>query len=237
MPGPFIGDAEVRALREEIVADGFEADQFIASGTWPPTWGLNLAVGWPLAVAGYDELADALANLDEGLFVYPRSQTHVTVLTLVSFKEHVAPDADEVRALETLIPLVNEAVAPLARGLSPFSLEVGPPVLSRRAVFVPLRDAAGTIARFRAQALEALAARLRLFAACRPPVAIHATIARFRRPPAPDFAARFDAWAAGRALGPFTVGEILVTTETRPYMHEGRVAGSFPLGGGNRHGF
>jgi hypothetical protein len=226
-----LDDEERAALRQEIAAHGFEADPFVAVEPWARTWGLNLAVAWPLPVdrGAYQGLAEGLAALDPGLFVYPQAQTHITVLTLVSFKEHVEPSGEELRPLAALIPIVNEVVAPLARGFGPFELELGTPELSRRAAFVPVRDAAGAVARFRAEVLPALRARSPAFERCQAPRAVHATLARFRTAPGPAFQRRFEVWAKDGALGPIWVSAMLVTTETQPYMRQGEVVSAWPL--------
>jgi len=231
LTGDFLGDDERRALRAEIAAHGLEADPFVVPNPWVRTWGLNLAVGWPLPVdlPAYDRLAGELAALDPGLFVYPHRQTHVTVLTLVSFKEHVEPSLAETRALVDLIPLVSAAVAPVAGELGSFELELGAPVLARRAVFIPIREREGALARFRAAILPALRALSPLFQRCQPPRAVHATLARFRVAPGPGFVERFEECAAGGVLGSARVSSIQLTTETQPYMREGQVVGLFPL--------
>jgi hypothetical protein len=228
----FFDGEEARTLRDEIATAGFEPDPFLTAGQWQPVWGLNLAFGWPLPIAAdaYQTLASALEALDPALFVYPHAQSHVTVLTLVNFKDHVEPPPEEIAALETLIPLVVEAVAPVARAVPPFDIEIGPPVLARRALFLPIREPAGVVARFRRDALEALRARLPLFHAVRPPLAVHSTVARFNAVPAPGFVRRFDDLGL-RPLGPARVDSLLVTTETRPYMREGAIARAFSLAG------
>jgi hypothetical protein len=181
-------------------------------------------------VGAYERLAASLAALDPHLFVYPYPQTHVTVLTLVSFKEHVEPSPEEVGAVETVVPLVAEIVAPVVRGMRPFPLALGTPRLTPQAVYLPIQDETGAVARVRGAVLPALRAASPLLRDCRPPPAVHSTIARFAAAPNSDFAARFDRWAAeGRALGPVTIDAVLVTTETRPYMKEGRVVKAFPL--------
>jgi len=225
-----LDDEEQRSLRAQIAAQGFQTDPLAASDT--PSWGLNLACGWPLPVdpGAYQQLAAGLAALDPGLVVYPHVQTHITLLTLVSFKEHLAPSPERQRALEEVIPLVNAVVGPVARGLAPFDLELGPPALSPRAVFLPIHDPAGAVAGFRRQVLPALRALSPLFQRIQPPRAVHSTVARFRAAPGPDFPQRFDRWAGDRALGPLRVTSLLVTTETRPYMRGGGVAGAFSLG-------
>jgi len=212
------------------MSDAFQADPFVA-GDWPRTFGLNLAVGWPLPVEprAYQALADGLAALDPGLFVYPCAQTHITVLTLVSFKEHVEPAPEEQRALEALVPLVKEVVAPVVRGLGLIALEIGAPRLSDRAIYLPLADPSGAIARLRAAVLSPLRALSPVLQRCQPPQAVHSTLARFRAVPAADFPARFAAWAPGRALGPIRVDALLLTTETKPYMREGAVVATWPL--------
>jgi hypothetical protein len=226
----FLGDEERSTLRQEIAAGGFEIDPFVVSGPWVRTWGLNLAVGWPLPVdrAAYQELAEGAAALDPGLFVYPQAQTHITVLTLVSFKEHVEPSAEETRALTALVPPAIEAVTPIVRGFAPLALELGAPVLSRRAAFLPIADPAGALAQLRQAVLPALRACSPVFQRCQPPRAVHATLARFRAAPDPAFPGRFDQWARDRALGPLEVPALLMTTETRPYMREGAVVAAWP---------
>lgn len=209
----------------------FEADPFLIDGPWVRTWGLNLAVAWPLPVDGarYRALAEGLAALDPALYVYPQAQSHITVLTLVSFKEHVAPSPEEARALAELIPVVEAAVAPAIGALEPFTLDIGAPLLAERAVYLPIADPTGAVAGIRAAVLPRLRASSPLFARCQPPPAVHSTLARFRRVPAADFPARFAAWSRGRALGPVEVDALLLTTETRPYMREGAVVARWPL--------
>lgn len=224
-----LSDEEQRALRAQIAARGFETDALATLDAG--TWGLNLACGWPLPVdpVAYQQLAAGLAALDPGLVVYPHAQTHVTLLTLVSFKEHLAPSPARQRVLEELIPLVNQVVAPVARGLARFELEIGPPVLSPRAVFLPIRDAADAVATFRSRVLPPLRALSPLFQHVQPPPAVHSTVARFRAAPAPDFIERFDRWVPDPVLGRFPITSLLVTTETRPYMRGGAVVGTFSL--------
>jgi len=228
-----LGEDERAALRQEIAAHGLEADPFVVDGPRVPTWGLNLAVGWPLPVdrGAYGALAGGLAALDPGLYVYPHAQTHVTVLTLVSFKEHVSPSAAEIAGLAALIPLVNAVVDPIARAFGPIALEIGAPVLARRAAFFPIADPAGALARLRQQVLSALRACSRRFDRCQPPRAVHSTVARFRAAPAPAFERRFDEWARDRALGSVRVDALLMTTETLPYMRAGEIVAKWPLAG------
>jgi hypothetical protein len=214
----------------------FEPDPFLVTGPWAPVWGLNLALGWPLPApvsTTYLAAAADLAALEPALYVYPHQQTHVTVLTLINFKEHVQPTLDQQDALEALVPPVRDTLAPLLRDLPPLEVELGAPALSPQAVYVPIHEAAGTVARVRALALAALPAVDQRFAACRPPPAIHFTMGRFKGAPADDFAARFADWARGRTLGRARIAELLLTSETLPYMRAGEVLARFPLDQGS----
>jgi hypothetical protein len=64
------------------------------------------------------------------------------------------------------------------------------------------------------------------------PGIIHSTVMRFRQPP-PDlekFLSAFDALAAETDFPPIQVGEILLTSETKPYMRAGEILRRFKLG-------
>jgi hypothetical protein len=231
------------ALRSEVLRDGLLVDPFLSHDADVPVFGLNLACAWPFPEscrAGYEALAAQLRELGPEWYVYPFATTHVTLMTLVSFSRHVQPARERVCNLAALIPSILPALQPLFDPASPeraraFTLEPQPPVLTRAAVILPLRNADGAVSRLRQRAGGLLAGDRALhqeLSRCglNVPGIIHSTIARFgRQPPDPAaLLARFDALAAAD-LPAFEVREVLLTTETKPYMRGGEVRGRFRL--------
>jgi len=189
-----------------------------------PVLGLNVAFHWPLAEAfrgEYDRLRARLIGLDEGVYVYPFEQTHVTVATIISFKRHQRPDADERARILSIVPCLRDRLDEIAAGLTAFTVDVGAPVLVPGAAFLPITNATGEVAaiRQRLRGEPALQAELQI------PQAIHSTILRFRRPPSDPgrFAEHFANLATSVRFGTARVQAILITTETRPYMIAGQI--------------
>jgi hypothetical protein len=226
-PEPYLSRAEHEAVQKEIRRDGFTADPLLAHLD-APFLGLNVAFGWPLPAAfraAYEVLQARLAALDPAAYLYPYAETHVTVATVVNFKQHPDPSPEERRRLREVIPTVAIALDRACAGIAPFPIDVGPPVLVRPAAFLPILNPGAEVRRIR----EALAAALRgagpALAELRLPTAVHSTVLRFHRPP-PDpaaFTARFLEIAQDVHFGPATVEELLVTTETKAYMLEGEI--------------
>jgi hypothetical protein len=226
-PEPFLPAAEHEQVRAEIRAQGFIPDPWLARPE-RPVFGLNVAFAWPLPAAlraAYDELYARLAALDPAAYVYPFAQTHVTVATLVSFKEHPEPTAAERSRLLGLVPGIARALDGACTGVAPFEVEIGPPVLVRAAAFLPILDPGGAVRRVR----QALAERLRDtdpdLAAMRLPQAVHSTVVRFHEAPADTagFCARFLEIAETTRFGTAPIDEMSVTTETQPYMRGGEI--------------
>jgi hypothetical protein len=63
------------------------------------------------------------------------------------------------------------------------------------------------------------------------PGIIHSTIMRFKREPndLPKLLADFDQVAATTEPFPLAIDELLLTTETKPYMRAGDIVDRFPL--------
>lgn len=189
-----------------------------------PVLGLNVAFHWPLPEAfrgEYDRLRARLQALDPGVYVYPFEQTHVTVATIVSFKRHERPDSDEERRILSLVQPLASRLDAIAAGIDAFTIDVGAAVLVPSAAFLSITNPTGevTMIRQRLRSDAALEAELQI------PRAIHSTILRFRRAPAdpPSFASAFSEIAQSVRFGTARVDELLVTTETRPYMMAGRI--------------
>jgi hypothetical protein len=232
-PTYFVLDA-----RREILAHGIVVDALLGEEPDRPVFGFNLACAYPFPAAvarHYHPIAERLAALDPGVYVYPAWETHVTIVTFVSFYLHERLEPERLAPLQSLINPVRELIRPLLKG-PVFKLVLGPPVLTRKAAILPILDATGAIARIRQTVRTALAADKTLHAelvrgGLNVPEIIHSTIMRFKSEPRhlAKFLADFDEAAA--AAEPFTVAidELLLTTETKPYMRAGDVIHRFPL--------
>ena len=240
---PF-NSAKVAALRAEIRRDGLLADKFLGADPDVPTFGLNLACAWPFPEAWrahYERLAQRLGALGPWVYAYPFQFTHVTLGTLVSFARHTRPSAETVKACEGKLPEIVATLGPLFAENSPeriklFTLQPQSPVLARPAGILPLRNPDGEVARLRQRTVELLQRHKPLHRelterGLNVPGIIHSTVLRFRQPP-PDlekFLATFDELAAEMDFPPGEVGEIFLTSETKPYMRGGEILRRFKL--------
>jgi hypothetical protein len=230
--GPYFPADEQAAAQAEIDAHGLRADPVVGR-LEAPVLGLNVAFAWPLPAAfhgEYERLHAALAALDPGVYVYPYERTHVTVSTLVSFRRFPDPSPAQEAALAALLPGIAEALDAAARGVGEIAIDVGPPVLVRPAAFLPILNPGGEVRRIRERLRESLGGVPDLDLSM--PAAVHSTVLRFRQAPADAqaFRERFHEIAAGVRFGPALVRELLVTTETRPYMAGGAIVHRTTLG-------
>lgn len=198
-------------------------------------FGFNLACSYPFpppAAEAYCTLAGRLGELDEAVYVYPLWETHVTIATFVNFSRHRRPSGPQLQELRSLMKPVLELLAILFDGenFAPFQLKFGAPVLTPKAAILPAENPTGEIARMRRRTRELLTARPALLkslerAGFNIPGIIHSTIMRFRGTPR-DLSG-FAAIAAASPPLVMTVHEILLTTETKPYMREGEIIHRF----------
>lgn len=237
---------KLAAMRAEIRRDSLRADKFLGHDPDVPTFGLNLACAWPFPEVwrgNYERLAHRLGALGSWIYVYPFPFTHVTLLTLVSFAHHTLPSAGLDRTLEAKLPEIVATLMPLFAEYSPdrikpFTLHPQAPVLSRTAGILPLRNPDGEVTRLRQRAIELLGRNEPLHRdlmerGLNVPGIIHSTVMRFRQPP-PDlgkFLAAFDEFATETDFPPVEVREILLTSETKPYMRDGKILRRFKLVG------
>ena len=205
----------------------FQADELLA-GNYDdcPVCGLNITAGWPLPIeSSYRDLARLMSDLDPGVFVYPFEQTHITVLTAVSFRRQMNPTPSDVRLVEEAAESLGEFVQRLGRGLGPFVIDVGSPVLSSRAAFLSISNPSGEIEMIRQEALKFCLGAGELLGGAQAPSIVHSTFLRFRCPPKhpEEFVAKFQEIGDRTRLGFGTISEVLIALETKPYMREGRV--------------
>lgn len=231
----------VALQRREIEEHGFVADEFLAEDPDCPVFGINLACAYPFPAnveAAYTRLADGLARLDEGAYVYPFWETHVTIMTFINFSRHQRPAPAQAAALGAELGPIAGLLETLfdREPVQPFQLEFRPPVLTRKAAILPVANPTGEIPRLRRRAGQLLESNpdlhQRMIAAgLNVPGIIHSTVMRFKRTP-PDasrLTAGFDAVAAATAPFAVTVRELFLTVETKPYMRGGEIMRRFPL--------
>jgi len=224
--------------RREIQAHGVAPDALLATDPDGPVFGFNLACAWPFpaqAARFYRPMAERLAALDPAVYVYPEWETHLTIVTFINFSRHRRIEPERLAQLQSLMVPVRELIRPWLAGPA-FELVFGAPVLARKAALLPISDPTGAIARLRQSIRSALAADQALEAelvrgGLNVPGIIHSTIMRFKSEPAhlAKFLADFDAVAATVEPFPLAVDELLLTTETKPYMREGQIFHRFPL--------
>ncbi|HUD45470.1 MAG TPA: hypothetical protein VMR33_01510 [Candidatus Baltobacteraceae bacterium] len=218
--------------------DGVVIDEFLRADADCPVFGFNLACAYPfpeIAAQFYRPIASRLAALDPAVYVYPDWETHVTIVTFVNFSLHRRPDASRLAQLQLLLPSAIEILRPALAG-RPFSLLLGAPVLTPKAAILPISDPTGEITRIRRDVTAALEADKELHgkftrAGLNVPAIVHSTVMRFKSAPSDlaRFAADFEEAAGTAQPVEILIDELLLTTETKPYMREGTVEHRFPL--------
>jgi hypothetical protein len=217
------------------MTDGFERDPLASEHADRRHYGLNITIAWPLPrelERTYGEFERHVRALDPGLYVYPFANTHITVVTAVSFKKYPEPSVEQIRDIDRAAEELGQFVVDNTSDIRPFSLETGTPVLASAAAYIPMQNPTGEIARIRERCLAFCRAKGGVMAdASAPESMVHSTILRFRESPAAEltFADAFDAIAKRLDLGRIAIDRLLVTLETKPYMREGRVARSVEL--------
>lgn len=235
-PEPYFDKEKWNKLRKEIERDGFEPDTILPIQPDRPVYGLNITMGWPLPAPlkePYEKLFHELSTLGPDIYVYPYEQTHITVMTLVNFKNHQYPgkDVNEIKRLvPEIISLVSQGLSALEQEFKPFSINVGPPVLAKSAAFLPILNATNEVCLLRKKIAPVLGDSLSLKVEI--PRAVHSTIVRFVKRPdnVSKFMAKFESITANTHLGEATITEFLLTSETKPYMRGGEKLHVFQLG-------
>jgi hypothetical protein len=227
--------------RQEIEEHGFITDEFLANDPDCPVFGINLACAYPFppsVESAYAALAARLAGLDEGAYVYPLWETHVTLITFLSFSRHRQPTPEQLEEMRSLFRSIREMLNYVFDNeqIHPFEIELGPPALSRKAGILPVANPSGEIPRIRRRAGQMLEGRPALRdrlarGGLNVPGIMHSTILRFKRAPqdARRFLAGFDAVAAAARPFSFRVDELYLTAETKPYMRGGDIMHRFAL--------
>jgi hypothetical protein len=155
-------------------------------------------------------------------------------MTLVNFKDedNQNPSHEKVGEIRELASNVVSLLSPIfspdsTLGLKPFKIDVGPPLLSWKAAYLPILNDGREVARLRAAASSILPRSL----LCNIPDVIHSTILRFISRPheKQSFVTKFESIAEKFSLGQATIDEVLLTAETKPYMIGGEILHRFSL--------
>ena len=240
----FFTSERVAQMRREIIDTGFFADPLLGAGIDSPVFGVNLACAYPFpapTAQSYLRLAEQLARLDENAYVYPVSQTHITIATFISFFQNQSPATDRLASLNGLTRQITAAMEKLfARGqpkpITTFNLSIEQPLISRKAAILPMSNPTEEIQHIRQRVASALAEDEPLRNCLEPlglnlPPLIHSSIMRFKRVPenSATFLCEFDKIANITNLGSMEINELLITIETKPYMRGGTIIDRFPL--------
>lgn len=238
-PEPYFEREKLSILHEEIKRDGFKLDDFLPKYPDLPVYGLNIAFGWPLPDPlrkSYNSLYNELLTLGPDVYVYPYHQTHVTVMTLVNFKKYRNPTIEKVRELGQLVPKIISIISReisnnVRHEIKSFKIDVGPPVLLSNAVILPILNHTEEVFRFRKIITPLLKDELPQEVIFRNAKFIHSTILRFIKQPSAvnKFMKKFELIAKSTKLGVATISELLLTSETRPYMRGGEKLHKFKL--------
>lgn len=229
-PEPYFSKKELDEEYEEILKNGFEPDAFLSTQPDLPVYGLNLAIGWPfpeLLKNYYTKLSRALAALSPDVYVYPYSQTHITIMTLVNFKKNQRAEQEFKKLIPEITKLISLELFSL--NFNSFKINFGPPVLLKRAAILRILNPTNEICRLREKIAPLLRDSFNLQVEI--PHSIHSTILRFLKHP-PDtreFIEKFETIAANTKLGQASINELLLTSETKPYMRDGKKLHSFRL--------
>ncbi len=220
--------------RTEILKLGFEEDRFLKDGLEFPVYGLNVTLTWPLPNcfrSSYEDLKSQLALLDDGLYLYPFEQTHITLVTAVHFQAQLNPPPDKVHEIHTASEMLGNFIAAATQETRPFTIHIGPPVIARKAAFLPILNPTQEIARLRQQVLTFCQSSMGILAQASAPQFIHSTILRFRKPPRnpSGFIDAFEAIAPNYQLGNTVISDVLITLETCPYLRRGNIAQTISL--------
>lgn len=215
---------ETRALfRQEIQEYGFIKDELVGSEIDKEVYGVNIACAWPLPTEIreiYEEMYKKLEEL-EGAYIYPYTQTHITIVTVVNFKKRLNQTK---KYLDTeILKLLKMRIENIVQH-KPIKIFIDCPVLLRNAAFFPIYNPGGEIYEIRKEALNILKSDHRNYD-LDTPRAIHSTILRFQEVPKDSikFMDKFAEITQNFSLLAAIVKEVYITEELKPYMKEGSI--------------
>lgn len=231
-PEPYFSRKELNKEYEEILKSGFESDVILSTQLDLPVYGLNLAIGWPFPAPlreSYEKFFHQLSNLGFFVYVYPYCQTHITIMTLVNFKNYQHPGKNKIEEIKKLTPKIIQLVSREMNHFKTFNIDIGRPVLLKSAAILPILNPGKEIFYLREKIAPLLKNALNL--KVKVPKNIHSTVLRFlKRPPdAREFIKKFESIAVNTRFSEVSINELLLTSETKPYMRGGEKLHCFYL--------
>lgn len=215
---------------KDIQESGFIKDELVLREEMnKEVYGVNITCAWPLPVEvkeAYECLYEKLREL-EGVYVYPYSQTHITILTIINFKKRINQPRQYLD--NGTLKLLTGKIKQILKQ-TPIQILIDAPVLVRSAAFLPIYNPTREIYEIRKQALEILNINNRGYD-LDVPTAIHSTILRFKNTAIDrtDFIRRFEEIAKEFSLREGVTKEIYITEELKPYMREADILDKIEL--------
>lgn len=216
----------------------FEPDNLLSADLDSQTFGINLACSWPLPsplAEVYQDFSAKVKALDPALYVYPYPETHITIMTLVDFKDTIGISPEQGSQLEKLAGEISSCLEnffaedhDLAKG--PISLRFDRAVLTPKAAYLAFDDPADRIGSLRKSVASMLPEKFPQLSLHYPGI-VHSTFLRFLDTPADPRVLSEKFGYLALELRPVTiqVPELLLTIETSPYMRSGKILNKFPL--------
>lgn len=217
----------------------FEIDDLLASSPDVHTFGFNLTCAWPFPsplAEIYSEFSESVRKLDRALYIYPLSQTHITIMTLVNFKDTVGLDSSQQKNFESLIDDTILCLSSLFSDSSgccidgPIQLHFDKAVLAQKAAYLLFNDPTDRVGRLRNAIAKLLVEKIPelhpLFSSI-----VHSTFLRFVGTPSnpTELTESFNVLAKKLDPTTITIPEIFLTAETKPYMRSGDIRHIFSL--------
>jgi hypothetical protein len=221
---------EKRNLFEKRIQEfGFIKDELVGKEIDKQVYGVNITCAWPLPVEikeTYEILCDKLKEL-EGVYIYPYSQTHITILTIINFKKRL-DQPKQVLNRDTIKVLTSKIKEVLKQ--KPIQISIGSPILAREAASLPVYNPTREIDNMRKQAAGILRVNDIVYD-LEIPDSIHSTILRFKEAPSDrtEFLRRFKQITKGCVFREGKINNICITEEIKPYMKEARILDKIEL--------
>lgn len=215
-------------------ATNFEIDNLLVNNPDAHTLGINLACAWPLPspmAEVYKEFSSKIRELNPALYVYPLSQTHITIVIITDFHEIINPDANEQKKFALLTKDIVACLKPLLNDYTggAIKLKLNGAKLSAKAGFLSFIDQENNMTRLRAVVSNLLKEIPELKP--RIPNIVHSTFIRYVDTPKNpiELCEKFEVLAKSLLPVEIVIPEVLLTLEPKPYMRSGEVVQSFNL--------